>query len=226
MSIFIKTINNLAKINPESQIDHRLYINNYETFKGMSIKNDSKTKENIIDTLYKELLRSYSYAIVNWVISFKPYKHWNDHWKYLLNNIEKNSLKINQLSENDKLVAYNYNKCEYMSFRWKDEKGYLPKNVFLYVLLHELAHAAFPSSFKHHKDPFSDILCLLCVAAVELDLIQINKLPNSIFISNSDSILSKESFISEVKRGIELLSQYNDDETKEYYQSKLRQLFK
>ena len=124
MSIFIKTINNLAKINPESQIDHRLYINNYETFKGMSIKNDSKTKENIIDTLYKELLRSYSYAIVNWVISFKPYRHWNDHWKYLLNNIEKNSLKINQLSENDKLVAYNYNKCEYMSFRWKDEKGY------------------------------------------------------------------------------------------------------
>ena len=186
MSIFIKTINNLAKINPESQIDHRMYINNYETFKGMNIKNDSKTKENIIDTLYKELLRSYSYAIVNWVISFKPYRHWNDHWKYLLNNIEKNSLKINQLSENDK----------------------------------------FPSSFKHHKDPFSDILCLLCVAAVELDLIQINKLPNSIFISNSDSILSRESFISEVKRGIELLSQYNDDETKEYYQSKLRQLFK
>ena len=44
--------------------------------------------------------------------------------------------------------------------------------------------------------------------------------------SNSDSILSRESFISEVKRGIELLSQYNDDETKEYYQSKLRQLFK
>ena len=32
MSIFIKTINNLAKINPESQIDHRMYINNYETF--------------------------------------------------------------------------------------------------------------------------------------------------------------------------------------------------
>ena len=34
MSIFIKTINNLAKINPDSQIDRRLYINNYETFKG------------------------------------------------------------------------------------------------------------------------------------------------------------------------------------------------
>lgn len=224
--MFINTINNLVKVNPESHIEHRLYINNYETFKNMNIKNDSKTNENIIDTLYKELLRSYSYAIVNWVISFRPYKHWNDHWKHLLNNIEKNSLKINQLNENDKLVAYNYNKCEYMSFRWKDEKGYLPKNVFLYVLLHELAHAAFPPSFKHHGNPFSDILCLLCVAATELDLIQISKLPNSIFTSNHDSILSKESFINEVKRGIELLIKYNDDEIKRYYESKLIQLFK
>lgn len=183
------------------------------------------TQYDIVDELYKELLRSYTYSILNFVLNFESYKPWIRHWKWLEKNIYKNDLKIYKLSEEHQQVAYNYNKCQHMNFRWKDNKGYISKNVFAYVLLHELAHASFPPEFKQHKYPFNDILCLLTVAAIELDLINLTKLPTTEYVSNNTPILSKSSFLAEVRHGIELLIESNDDKSiVEYYYDRLKLL--
>ena len=180
----------------------------------------------VVDELYKELLRSYTYSILNFVLNFESYRPWIKHWKWLEKNIYKNDLKIYKLSEEHQQVAYNYNKCQHMNFRWKDNKGYISKNVFAYVLLHELAHASFPPEFKQHKHPFNDILCLLTVAAVELDLINLSKLPITEYVSNNTPILSKSSFLNEVRHGIRLLIEVNDDnkDIVDYYNDRLKLL--
>ena len=217
--------------------------NNYEPFQSISQSNTNTsnnsddliegfikipmndTQYDIVDELYKELLRSYTYSILNFVLNFESYKPWIRHWKWLEKNIYKNDLKIYKLSEEHQQVAYNYNKCQHMNFRWKDNKGYISKNVFAYVLLHELAHASFPPEFKQHKHPFNDILCLLTVAAIELDLINLSKLPTTEYVSNNTPILSKSSFLAEVRHGIELLIESNDDKSiVEYYYDRLKLL--
>lgn len=216
---------NLSNLGNLNQLNRTNSVTQDDLIEGFIKIPTDNTQYEIVDELYKELLRSYTYSILNFVLNFESYRPWLKHWKWLEKNIYKNDLKIYKLSEEHQQVAYNYNKCQHMNFRWKDNKGYISKNVFTYVLLHELAHASFPPEFKQHKHPFNDILCLLTVAAVELDLINLTKLPTTEYVSNNTPILSKSSFLAEVRHGIELLIESNDDKSiVEYYYDRLKLL--
>ena len=83
------------------------------------------------------------------------------------------NLNISKLPTTDKEIAYTLDKGEVIKFRWEDSSRYIPIDVYMYVLLHELTHESFPPSFQGHGDPFPQMLCLLCVAATELKILDI-----------------------------------------------------
>lgn len=172
------------------------------------------------DELYKQILRTSAKSICDWLLSFRPYRPWMKHWNILRDNLEKTQLNITKLSTNDSEIAYTVNKGEIIKFRWQDKKRYVPKDVFMYVLLHELTHESFPPSFQGHQEPFPSMLCLLCVAGTELDILHIENIPSDIYTSNNRPITSRESIKAEVLYGIDMLIEANRDDKSvvEYYE--------
>ena len=162
-----------------------------------------------LDHTYRELLRSSSYALLNFLLNHEAYKPWMKHWNILRDNMEKTNLNVEKLTTDDDEIAYTLDKGEVIRFRWKDEHGYLNKNVFMYVLLHELTHESFPQSFQGHGEPFPQMLCLMCVAAVELGILDVSKVPSKTVMSNGKPITSKDSIKQEVLFGIEMLKKGN-----------------
>ena len=176
-------------------------------------------KQDMADELYKQILRTSAKAICDFLLEFKPYKPWINHWKILESNLKKTNLNITKLSTNDKEIAYTLDKGEIIKFRWEDNKRYVPKDVYMYVLLHELTHESFPPTFQGHDDPFPQMLCLLCVAATELGILDIQNIPKNIFMSNGRPITSRDSIKSEILFGIDMLMEANKNDPKiiEYY---------
>ena len=193
-----------------------------ETSKKQSNENFSFNKEDMADELYKQILRTNAKSICDFLLSFRPYKPWMKHWKILDANLKKTNLNVSKLPINDKEIAFTLDKGEIIKFRWEDEKRFVPKDVFMYVLLHELTHEAFPPTFQGHGDPFPQMLCLLCVAATELDILNIQNIPKNIFMSNGRPITSRESIKSEIMFGIDMLieANKNDEQIVEYYNVK------
>jgi len=191
-------------------------IPNKETFINNSIQNDMS------DELYKQILRTSAKAVSDWLLNFKPYKPWINNWEILKSNLEKTNLNISKLPSNDKEIAYTLDKGEIIKFRWQDNKRYISKDIFMYVLLHELTHESFPKSFQGHSDPFPQLLCLLCVAATEIGILNIENIPRNIYMSNGRPITSRESIKSEILFGINMLIEANKNDPKiiEYYQAK------
>lgn len=182
-----------------------------ETFK--------KEHLSVLDKTYKQLLRSSSYAVLNFLLNHEAYKPWMKHWIILRDNMEKTNLNIDKLSSNDDEIAYTIDKGEIIKFRWKDNGGYINRNVFLYVLLHELTHESFPVEFQGHGEPFPQMLCLMCMAAVELGILDISKIPTETVISNDRPITSRSIIKQEVLYGVEMLKKANENnpEIVEYY---------
>lgn len=180
------------------------------------IEKFNPTTINDTDLLYREMIRTYSKAISFYLNNNPKYSHWKKNWKILENNLRKTNLLIERLSENDEDIAYTENKGEIIKFRWRDNNSYISKNVFMYVILHELTHQVFPSSFKGHGDPFPDMLCILCVAGLELDLFDLSKIPSTMIYTNGQLIGSKETLRKELNRGIDILSDINVG-SKKYY---------
>ena len=179
-------------------------------------------QDDMSDELYKQILRTSAKAISDWLLNFKPYKPWINNWEILKNNLEKTNLNVSKLPINDKEIAYTLDKGEIIKFRWQDNKRYISKDIFMYVLLHELTHESFPKSFQGHGDPFPQILCLLCVAATEIGILNIENIPRNIYMSNGRPITSRESIKSEILFGINMLMEANKNDPKiiEYYQAK------
>lgn len=182
------------------------------------------TTTNTVDLLYKELIRAYSTAISFYLNSNPLYSKWKENWQILQSNLEKNDLKVEQLPVDDADVAYTQNKGELLCFRWKDKNRYILKDVFVYVLCHELAHQCFPKSFIGHKEPFPTMLCIITVAAFELQLFDIKKIPFSTVYSNGQELLSRMSIRKELIVGINELKQANPNEEL-YYDKLTRYLF-
>ena len=179
-------------------------------------------QEDMGDELYKQILRTSAKAVCDFLLNFKPYKPWMKHWKILEDNLKKTNLNISKLPINDKEIAYTLDKGEVIKFRWQDKQRYIPKDVYMYVLLHELTHESFPPTFQGHGDPFPQMLCLLCVAATEIGILDIQNIPKNIFMSNGRPITSRESIKTEILFGIDMLieANKNDKEIVEYYNAK------
>lgn len=181
-----------------------------------------KSSDNtLFDNLYKEMIRSYTKAVSFYVLNNHMYNHWINNWKILKDNIDKKDLRVERLSSNDKDVAYTQNKGELLCFRWKDKQGYVMKDVFVYVVLHELAHQCFPKTFIGHDNPFPEMLAILCVAGFELQLFDLTKIPKEMVNSNGQPITSRTSLRDEILYGIELLKKYNSDVKSQDYYNKL-----
>lgn len=181
-----------------------------------------KSSDNtLFDNLYKEMIRSYTKAVSFYVLNNHMYNHWINNWKILKENIDKKDLRVERLSSNDKDVAYTQNKGELLCFRWKDKQGYVMKDVFVYVVLHELAHQCFPKTFIGHDNPFPEMLAILCVAGFELQLFDLTKIPKEMVNSNGQPITSRTSLRDEILYGIELLKKYNSDVKSQDYYNKL-----
>ena len=179
-------------------------------------------KTDMADELYKQVLRTRAISVCYFLLNFKAYKPWMKHWKILDDNLKKTNLNISKLPINDKEIAFTLDKGEVIKFRWEDEKRFIPIDVYMYVLLHELTHESFPPSFQGHGDPFPQMLCLLCVAATEVGILDIQNIPKNIFMSNGRPITSRESIKTEIMFGIDMLMEANknDPEIIEYYNAK------
>ena len=204
------------------------------SYKNFSMDELLKSKESfgipydMSDELYKQILKTSAKAICDWLLSFKPYRPWMEHWKILESNLKKTDLNISKLSTDDKEIAYTLDKGEIIKFRWQDKKRYIPKDVFMYVLLHELTHESFPKEFQGHDEPFPQMLCLLCVAATEIGLMNIENIPKNMYMSNDRPITSRESIKGEVMFGIDMLIEANKGDVRvvEYYEAKRKYAMK
>lgn len=163
------------------------------------------------------MLRSYAKCVTFYVNNNPKYSHWKDNWKILDKNLDKTDLLVERLSDDDEDVAYTENKGEVIRFRWRDGKSYMQRQVFVYVLLHELTHQCFPRSFTGHKSPFPEMLCILCVAGYELQLFDLSKVPINVVYTNGQPLTSKGGLRNEIINGIKMLEQVNPD-SKTYYQ--------
>jgi hypothetical protein len=132
----------------------------------------------------------------------------------LRRNIQKNIAA--KLSELDKDIAYTENKGETIKFQFRNSQGYIPKQVYTYVCLHEIAHLCFPDNFLGHDSPFPEILCILCVAGYELQLFDLQKISRSIYYSDGRPIASRGSIIKEILEGIAILREKNPQSTAFY----------
>lgn len=213
----------------KQQLQQKFYTNTTENFNGTTTTEQFvvKTSDNtLFDNLYKEMIRSYTQAVSFYVLNNRMYSHWIKHWKILKDNIDKKDLRVERLSTNDKDVAYTQNKGELLCFRWKDKQGYVMKDVFVYVVLHELAHQCFPKTFIGHDNPFPEMLAILCVVGFELQLFDLAKIPKEMVNSNGQPITSRTSLRDEILYGIELLKKYNTDvESQDYYNKLMAVVF-
>ena len=218
--------------NPAKILEAYLNKCDSDVEKFVNIKQKSsipkKTKEtfnprtlNDTDILYKEMIRSYSKAISFYLNNNPKYAKWKKNWEILEKNLNKTNLLVERLDNNHEDIAYTENKGEVIRFRWRDNDKYLSKNVFMYVVLHELTHQVFPNTFKGHDEPFPSMLCILCVAGLELDLYDLSKIPHSMIYTNGQPIGSKKSLKEELNLGIDLLKEQNP-ESETYYEN-LRQ---
>ena len=174
------------------------------------------------DELYKNILRAYPKAICYYVNHCKYYRHWIKNWEILDHNLLKTDLNVGRLEVGDEDVAYTENKGEIIKFRWRDKKQWMPLNVFVYVLLHELTHQIFPPSFQGHDSPFPEMLCLMCVVGYELRLFDLECIPKDMFYSNGQPITCRNSIKRELNFGIDMLEKVNNTEDDYKYYEALR----
>lgn len=224
-----ENINNILKRNQNLNNNKETFVDkaknlysNYIITNSISYNRETFNNSTLKDTdiLYREMIRSYAKAISFYLNNNPKYRHWKKNWQILENNLNKTDLLVERLDENDEDIAYTENKGEVIRFRWRDSNKYIPKNVFLYVLLHELTHQIFPPSFQGHGHPFPDMLCIISVAALELNLFDLSKIPAQTIYTNGQPIGSRESLKEELYRGIELLQEKNKG-SDQYYKSLL-----
>lgn len=168
------------------------------------------------DEMYKSLMNGYIHAIYNYVSVNKLYSHFKKNWEYLHKNIQKSTAAM--LNVNDKDIAYVENKGESIKFQFRNTCGYIPKKIYTYVCLHEIAHMCFEDSFIGHEYPFPQMLCVLCVAGYELQLFDLKKISKEMYYSDNRPIGSKDTIKSELFEGIEILKKYNPN-CRDYYET-------
>lgn len=207
--------------------EDNVYISKFEPIQSLRIDSNKKKEEFIfnstehnsrddLDEIYKSIMNSYIHAIYAYVSCNKLYSSFANNWKYLNKNIKKNT--ASKLSEFDKDIAYTENKGETIKFQFRTEEGYIPKQVYTYVCLHEITHLCFDDKFIGHEEPFPEMLCVLCVAGYELQLFDLSKISRDVYYSNGRPIASRSSIVNEIKEGIDILRERNPNSW-QYYQA-------
>ncbi len=158
--------------------------------------------------MYINVLQTHANSLTNFVNNTSFFSPWKTDWKRLQTNLHKCNCLFEILDASDADVAYVENKGERMKFRIRDNDRYVALSVYMYVLIHELAHLA--NNEYGHGEKFQQLMHLLEVAGLMLKILNPKTYPeHKSLSSNGQTILSKNSIIDELNDGINILLSNN-----------------
>lgn len=163
---------------------------------------------------YLEALKTRATAVCFYLRNNVSYKHWAENWEFLESNLKKSKLLFERLDESDADIAYVINKGEEIKFRIRDEKRFIPLNIYQYVLYHEMAHLS--THELQHTPFFHQLLNIISLAGFELGFIDLTRVQRSFYLTNGQPILCKASLKEEIIEGCQWLIKANPG-AKEYY---------
>lgn len=170
-------------------------------------------EQQFIDT-YLEALRARAISVCFYLKSHPAYKKYKENWEFLQQNLNKTHLLFEKLDESDADIAYVIDKGEQIKFRIRDEKRFIPINIYQYVLYHEMSHMS--TRELQHTPKFFELLSIIVVAGFELGYIDLRRVQSKFFLTNGKPILCKASLKGEITKGCDHLSDANPT-LKQYY---------
>lgn len=173
---------------------------------------DITTKQAISN--YLEALKTRATAVCFYLRNNSSYQKWAENWEFLESNLKKSKLLFERLDESDADIAYVINKGEEIKFRIRDEKRFVPLNIYQYVLYHEMAHLS--THELQHTPKFHELLNIISLAGFELGFVDLTRIQRSFYLTNGQPILCKASLKEEIIEGCQWLMKANP-RTKEYY---------
>lgn len=156
---------------------------------------------------YLDALKTRATAVCFYLQHNKSYSHWSANWKFLESNLKKSRLLFERLDESDADIAYVINKGEEMYFRIRDEKRFIPLNIYQYVLYHEMAHLS--THELQHTPKFHELLNIISLAGFELGFIDLSRIQRSFYLTNGQPILCRASLKEEIIEGCNWLIKAN-----------------
>ena len=168
------------------------------------------------DYVYLEALKTRAIAVCRFLNNHESYKPWANNWKLLERNLRRNKLLFERLDDTDADIAYVINKGDEVKFRIRDERRYIPLNIYQYVLYHEMAHMS--TTELQHTPKFHELLNLISLAGFELGFIDLSRTTKDFYMTNNQPILCRASLKEEITSGCELMKEIHP-ESKLYYDS-------
>ena len=165
---------------------------------------------------YLDTLKARATAVCFYLQHNKSYQKWAQNWKFLYENLHsKNRLLFERLDESDADIAYVVNKGEEVKFRIRDEKRFIPINIYQYVLYHEMAHMS--THELQHTPFFFQLLSIIALAAFEMGFIDLSRMSTSYYKTNGAMILCRASMKTELTNACKHLADANPD-SKAYFE--------
>ena len=174
-------------------------------------KSKKETFENPIekeaDYMYLEALKIRALAVCKFLNDNVSYRKWSSNWKLLEKNLKRNGFLFERLDDTDADIAYVINKGDKVRFRIRDEKRYVPLNIYQYVLYHEMAHMS--TTELQHTPKFHELLNIISLAGFELGFIDLSRTTKEFYMTNNQPILCRASLKEEIMDGCNWLRKAN-----------------
>ena len=168
------------------------------------------------DYMYLEALKIRALAVCSFLNDHVSYKVWKPNWRLLEKNLKRNKFLFERLDASDADIAYVINKGDEVKFRIRDNKHYVPLNIYQYVLYHEMAHMS--TTELQHTPKFHELLNLISLAGFELGFIDLSRTTSEFYLTNGQPISCRMSMVDEISKGCDLLKKANPH-SKLYYDS-------
>ena len=159
------------------------------------------------DYMYIQALKTRASAVCRFLNDHVSYRKWASNWRLLDRNLKRNKLLFERLEDTDADIAYVINKGDQVKFRIRDEKRYVPLNIYQYVLYHEMAHMS--TTELQHTPKFHELLNIISLAAFELGFIDLSRTTKEFYMTNGQPILCRASMKEEIMDGCDWLIQAN-----------------
>lgn len=159
------------------------------------------------DYMYLQALKIRALAVCKFLNDHVSYKKWSSNWKLLDKNLKRNGFLFERLDDTDADIAYVINKGDQVKFRIRDEKRYVPLNIYQYVLYHEMAHMS--TTELQHTPKFHELLNIISLAAFELGFIDLSRTSKEFYMTNGQPILCRASLKEEITDGCDWLRKAN-----------------
>ena len=209
-----------SKLNEKFQNYVNEIVPQQESFGLLDITNFSEpfgrreyNEKQFIDT-YLEALRARAISVCFYLKSHPAYRKYRENWEFLHQNLNKTHLLFEKLNESDGDIAYVIDKGEQIKFRIRDEKRFIPINIYQYVLYHEMSHMS--TRELQHTPKFFELLSIIVVAGFELGYIDLRRVQSKFFLTNGKPILCKASLKDEIVKGCKHLTDANPN-LRQYY---------